>query len=163
MEGKPGQWNITVLDFRICIKKCFPPRVFTISLSLRQNQDPGRVCRADAGVCLLSAHRAAGDGKLGRGQAAFAGPGRPDCRWEADPAGLPPGLPARRRAHWETHAVRCHLSLPRPGAHHRCQSGLQITIRKTPFATVEICVTSWHHRTAFGLIFVIFFNGEEPT
>lgn len=112
-------------------------RIFTIFPSLRQNQDPGRVCRADAGVGLLSAHWAPGNGKLGCSQAAPAGPGSPNCRWEADPAGLPPGLPAGRRAHRETHAVRCHLSLPRPSTHDRCQSGLQITICKKTPATVE--------------------------
>ncbi len=118
-------------------RQYFTVPVFTISPSFRQNQDPGRVCRADAGVGLLSAHRAPGYGKLGRGQAAPAGPGSSDRRWEAYPAGLPPGLPARRRAHRETHAVRRHLSLPRPSTHHRCQSGLQITICKKPPGTVE--------------------------
>lgn len=124
-------------------KQYLPMLVFTISPSLRQNQDPGRVCRADAGVRLLSAHRAPSYGKLGRSQAAPAGPWSSNCRWETDPAGLPPGLPARRRENRETHAVRCHLSLPRPSTHHRCQFGLQITIcKKTAcYCWETICVT----------------------
>lgn len=93
-----------------------------------QNQDPGRVRRAHAGVGVLPPHRAAVHREFERSQTAPAGPGRPDAGGEADPAGLPPGLPAGGRTHREAHAVWRHLSLPGRGAHHRRQPGLQVAI-----------------------------------
>lgn len=106
------------------------PECATHSLLSGQNQDPGLVRRAHAGVGLLPPHRAALHREFERGQAAPAGPGRPDRGGEANSAGLPPGLPPGGRAHWEAHAVRCHLPLPGRGAHHRRQPGLQVAIRE---------------------------------
>lgn len=104
-----------------------------------QNQDPGRVCRAHAGVGLLPPHRAALHREFERSQAAPAGPGCLDGGRETDPAGLPPGLPAGGRAHRKAHAVWRHLPLPGRGTHHRRQPCLQ----------VAICERSWPEHDGF--------------